>query len=107
MINSCRLFLFRKNSHRKLCHDTLDDNNTDNFHTKAISIEEFEVYVSMMHRDNNLGFSRLFETIRESSVFPTNISQIECNKPKNRYMDILPCMYRYLSSMLKDHVSNF
>jgi hypothetical protein len=100
MINSCRLFLFRKNSHRKLCHDTLDD-------TRAISIEEFEAYVSMMHRNNNLGFSRLFETIRESSVFPANISQIECNKPKNRYMDILPCMYRYLSSMLNDHVSNF
>jgi hypothetical protein len=92
-----RLFSFRKNYHRKLCND---DNNID---TLSIPIDEFESYVSIMHRDNNLGFSRLFETICQSSIFPTDISQIECNKSKNRYMDVLPCMYCKHSLISEDH----
>lgn len=86
----CRLYSFRKNSHRKLC-----DNNIDDFDCISVSIDEFSSYVSNMHRDDDLGFSRLFENIcqvSKNSMFSVDIAQIECNKSKNRYMDVLACM---------------
>ncbi len=91
----CRLYSFRKNSHRKLCDNSLDDNNIDDFDCISVSIDEFSSYVSNMHRDDNLGFSRLFENIcqvSKNSMFSVDIAQIECNKSKNRYMDVLACM---------------
>jgi hypothetical protein len=90
-MSPCR-FSSRKNYHRKLCNDSLDDSKTEN---KAIPIEEFEDYVSKMHENNNHGFTRLFQTIGESTkspVYPTKSSQNGHNKSKNRYKDILPCM---------------
>ena len=106
-MSPCR-FSSRKNYHRKLCNDSPDHNQTDNFESKPIPIEEFEDYVSTMHRNNNLGFNRLLQTIEESTkstVYPTKFSQTGHNKSKNRYKDILPCMNFELQ--LNEHVRNF
>ncbi|CAF0736152.1 unnamed protein product [Didymodactylos carnosus] len=58
----------------------------------AIPIAQFESYVESMHKDADFGFIRLFEDICEISksyTFTANVSQLDYNKIKNRYTNIL------------------
>ncbi|CAF0933103.1 unnamed protein product [Rotaria sordida] len=68
------------------------DINYEEFDTISIPIQQFPSYVKYMHKDNDFGFIRLFENIGDLSKtynFSTDISQIEHNQCKNRYINIL------------------
>jgi hypothetical protein len=74
----------------------MNENHTmEKFDSISIPIDQFALHVSNMHKDNDFGFIQLFENICESSkisTFSADIAQIEYNKSKNRYMNILACM---------------
>ncbi|CAF0768873.1 unnamed protein product, partial [Rotaria sordida] len=62
------------------------------FDSTSIPINQFAAYVARMHKDGDFGFVRLFEDICEVSktyTFPADVSQLEYNKSKNRYTNIL------------------
>ncbi|CAF1307408.1 unnamed protein product [Adineta steineri] len=68
------------------------DANYKEFDSTSIAINQFANYVARMHKDGDFGFVRLFEDICEVSknyTFPADVSQIDYNKPKNRYTNIL------------------
>ncbi|CAF4332523.1 unnamed protein product, partial [Adineta steineri] len=70
------------------------DANYKEFDSTSIAINQFANYVARMHKDGDFGFVRLFEDICEVSknyTFPADVSQIDYNKPKNRYTNILTC----------------
>ncbi|CAF3684143.1 unnamed protein product [Rotaria sordida] len=68
------------------------DGNYKDFDSTSIPINQFAAYVARMHKDGDFGFVRLFEDICEVSktyTFPADVSQLEYNKSKNRYTNIL------------------
>ncbi|UJR31355.1 hypothetical protein I4U23_018851 [Adineta vaga] len=68
------------------------EGNHKEFDSTSIPINQFSGYVARMHKDGDFGFVRLFEDICEVSksyTFPADVSQLEYNKSKNRYTNIL------------------
>ncbi|CAF0998359.1 unnamed protein product [Adineta steineri] len=89
-------YSFRKN-HRSRSglvqrNDSLFNNTYEEFDSISIPIDQFALHVSNLHKNNDFGFIQLFEDICESSKtyrFSADTSQIEFNKSKNRYINIL------------------
>ncbi|CAF3333766.1 unnamed protein product [Rotaria socialis] len=68
------------------------DANYKDFDSTSIPINQFTGYVGRMHKDGDFGFVRLFEDVCEVSktyTFPADVSQLEYNKARNRYTNIL------------------
>lgn len=62
----------------------------------AVPINEFAKHVSELHADGDIGFSKEYEAIQNESIseeYPSEHSQHPDNKQKNRYLNIIACMY--------------
>lgn len=59
-----------------------------------VIVSEFKNHVVQLHADGDIGFSREYEAIQAlQEAFISNHSQHVDNKPKNRYLNIIACMY--------------
>ncbi|CAF0915091.1 unnamed protein product [Didymodactylos carnosus] len=104
MTSNCRHFLLRYEYILRKKHyprtNLINTNGGGNYFdinyrendSTAIPISQFESYVERMHKDADFGFIRLFEDICETSkgyTFTADVSQLDYNKIKNRYTNIL------------------
>ncbi|CAF1595292.1 unnamed protein product [Adineta ricciae] len=102
LLPNCRRFLhryaysFRKNHHSRSITTQMNHspirNNHEEFDSMSISLNQFPAHVASLHKDNDFGFIQLFEDICEACKtykFPSDTSQIDINKSKNRYINIL------------------
>ncbi|VDI37498.1 receptor-type tyrosine-protein phosphatase beta [Mytilus galloprovincialis] len=63
----------------------------DNRRKRPIKVAEFHRHVEMMSGNSNMGFSQEFKELGIlSPKHSTEVSQIQENRPKNRYTNILP-----------------
>ncbi|XP_063404716.1 receptor-type tyrosine-protein phosphatase eta-like [Mytilus trossulus] len=63
----------------------------DNRRKRPIKVSEFHRHVEMMSGNSNMGFSQEFKELGIlSPKHSTEVSQIQENRPKNRYTNILP-----------------
>ena len=63
--------------------------DTSEFST--IQVEDFAEYVILMKDEGNAVISEEFESIVVDAPFTQHAGKMICNKPKNRYKNILPC----------------
>lgn len=69
------------------------DQQKENGINTAIPIHLFAKHVASLHADGDIGFSKEYETIQNSSTEGHTVinSQLPDNKMKNRYLNILAC----------------
>lgn len=61
-----------------------------------IPVHEFVKHTAELHADGDIGFSKEYEAIQNESIneeYPSEHSQHPDNKQKNRYLNIIACMY--------------
>ncbi|XP_052237055.1 receptor-type tyrosine-protein phosphatase eta-like [Dreissena polymorpha] len=88
------VFLRRRRSKKPTTHfsggdiDILEEKVVKN---RPIRLSEFNTYLATMKRDSNLKFSSEYEDLKTlSPKFSTDASDMEENRPKNRYINIIP-----------------
>ncbi|XP_014676014.1 PREDICTED: receptor-type tyrosine-protein phosphatase F-like isoform X2 [Priapulus caudatus] len=55
----------------------------------TVPVAHFPAYVLQMRKDNKGGFSAQFKEVQDvSPLFPTQVAELNINKPKNRYQHI-------------------
>ena len=63
----------------------------DNSELSTIQVEDFAEHVVLMKEEGNAVISEEFESIVVDAPFSQHAGKMICNKPKNRYKNILPC----------------
>ncbi|XP_070188527.1 receptor-type tyrosine-protein phosphatase H-like [Littorina saxatilis] len=59
--------------------------------SRPVPVDDFFDHVEQLHKDSNLGFSNEYRLIKDiSRVFPATAADLQVNRPKNRYKNILP-----------------
>lgn len=62
------------------------------FFRRPIKLKELSDKVAEKHKDSNLHFAREYEDLKAlSPKHPAETSELDNNKLKNRYVNILPC----------------
>ncbi|XP_052788638.1 tyrosine-protein phosphatase 10D-like [Mya arenaria] len=92
------LFLRRRSRNKAPPMSTIPDRSLveveieENIQRKRpILLREFDAYLTMMHKDSNLKFSEEYEELKTlSPKHSTVASDLEENRAKNRYMNIIP-----------------
>ena len=59
---------------------------------RDIPVAEFTEHVKALQKDANKGFEDEFATI-SNPPFSTKSAELPQNKPKNRFLNILPCEF--------------
>jgi len=76
----------------------------DNSELSTIQVEDFAEHVVLMKDEGNAVIAEEFESIVVDAPFTQHAGNMICNKPKNRYKNILPCKCNLLSEFT--HISN-
>ena len=65
----------------------------DNTGRGTIKVEDFAEHVVLLKAEENCKITEEFETIVVDAPYTHHAAQLACNKPKNRYKNIIPCKF--------------